>query len=361
MTTGYQRRAGAAAAAPHLSRRSRRDRRGRRNLRAAFALGCIVSVLTLAACGGGSHPAASGSSPASSKSAQGGVIKAPTVDMSRLLRPPAGKYFGVEADGPPASLGQVSAFARLAGRRPDLIGQYVGWNAPFDVAAARAAWSYGALYYMAWEPFDMTLSAIASGQSNRYISQFARQVKAADIPIAISFGHEMNGNWYPWGSSDASPASFVAAWRLIHAIFASEGATRVIWIWNPNVISASPVPLQPYYPGDAYVDWIGLTGYFPMSGPTTFAELFGPTMTEIRQFTGKPFIVVETAVQSGPDELECTRQLVSGVLRRKDVLGLVWFEYDKAGVDWSLADRPTVQATFAKALTSLHPVNVKKT
>jgi mannan endo-1,4-beta-mannosidase len=333
---------------------------GRRRLAAGLLAGLVVA-LALAACGGGGQPAVAGpsSAPASPTRSSGSTV--PVVNMSKLVHPATGKYFGVEADGPPASLRQVRGFARLAGRRPDLIGQYVGWGTSYNVAAARAAWSYGALYYMAWEPFTTTLADIASGQSNRYISEFARQVRAAGIPIAISFGHEMNGNWYPWGSSDASPASFVSAWRLIHAIFAAEGATRVVWIWNPNVISASPVPLQPYYPGNSYVNWIGLTGYFPMSGPTTFAELFGPTMAEIRQFTSEPFIIVETAVQSGPEEADCARSLVHGVLTRRDVLGLVWFEYNKDGVDWSLADRPAVSDAFAAALRRLHTIDVKQT
>ncbi len=257
--------------------------------------------------------------------------------MQLLTDPTGGKYFGVEPPGAPGSLGPVRTFAALTGRKPDLIGYYVGWKTSFDAGAAKSAWAYGALYYMAWEPFGTTLASIASGASNLYISRFAQQVKAAGVPIALSFGHEMNGNWYPWGSSDATPASFVAAWRLIHAIFAAAGATNVIWIWNPNVINSAPGPLQPYYPGNSYVDWIGLTGYFPMTGETTFAQLFGPTMDEIRQFTSKPFIIVETAVETGPDEVVCAKNLVRGVKRRSDVLGLVWFEYDKLGVNWSLA------------------------
>jgi mannan endo-1,4-beta-mannosidase len=320
-------------------------------------------ALALAACGGvaSQTPAGSSGSPAGVARTGRSAPKSPPVNMNLLLRPKAGKYFGVEADGAARSLGSVQAFADLTGRKPDLIGNYVGWETPFDAAAARSAWSYGALYYMAWEPFDTTLADIASGRSNHYISQFAQQVKATGVPIAISFGHEMNGNWYPWGSTDATPASFVVAWRLIHAIFAAEGATQVIWIWNPNVISASDVPLAPYYPGNSYVDWIGLTGYFPESGPTTFDELFGPTMAEIRQFTSKPFIIVETAVQSGPEDLTCARNLVRGVLQRRDVLGLVWFEYNKDGVDWSLADRPAVRAAFDQALRSLSTVNLRQT
>ena len=74
--------------------------------------------------------------------------------MSGLLHPATGKYFGIEGQrcarlaGPsPDVRGQHPA------RKPDLIGQYVSWGKPFDTQAVANAWSYGALYYMAWEPF----------------------------------------------------------------------------------------------------------------------------------------------------------------------------------------------------------------
>ena len=133
-------------------------------------------------------------------------------------------------------------------------------------------------------------------------------------PVAISFGHEMNGNWYPWGTSQATPAEFVAAWRHIHDLFAAAGATNVIWVWNPNIVNPMPdVELAPYWPGDAYVDWVGITGYFPTTGPDTFAGVYGPTMAEVRKFTSKPFIIAETAVQTGPDEVASIRSLIDGV------------------------------------------------
>ena len=117
---------------------------------------------------------------------------------------------------------------------------------------------------MAWEPYDTTAQAIANGQSDAYITKFADAVRALNLPVAISFGHEMNGNWYPWGTDQTSAPAFVAAWRHIHNLFVQAGASNVIWVWNPNIINPVPqVQLQPYWPGDAYVDWVGITGYFP--------------------------------------------------------------------------------------------------
>ena len=237
----------------------------------------------------------------------------------------------------------MQSFAASARARPNLIGQYVSWNNPLDSQAVTNAWSYGALYYMVWEPYHTTVAAIADGRSNGYLTRFAQQVRALNLPIAISFGHEFNGFWYPWGTTGTTAAQFVAAWRLIHRLFAAAHATNVIWVWNPNVISAEPqLDLSAYYPGDAYVDWVGVTGYFAVGGPDTFDGLFGPTMQEIRGFTTKPFIIAETSVQTGPDAAAAAQNLVSGMRQQSDVLGFVWFNYYKAGIDWRLESRPPV-------------------
>ncbi len=133
---------------------------------------------------------------------------------------------------------------------------------------------------MAWEPFGVSVQSIAAGRSDGYITHFAQAVRALNLPVAISFGHEMNGNWYPWGTSQTTPAQFVAAWRHIHDLFARAGAANVIWVWNPNVINPVPqIQLKSYWPGRAYVSWVGLTGYFATTGPHTFATLYLPTMT----------------------------------------------------------------------------------
>jgi mannan endo-1,4-beta-mannosidase len=282
-------------------------------------------------------------------------------NVSKLLDPAAGKFLGVQAPGAPDSLSPVRPFATGAGVQPNLIGEYFSWNKPMDTQAVTNAWSYGALYYMVWEPYGTTVAAIADGHSNGYITRFARQVRALDLPVAISFGHEFNGYWYPWGTTGTTAAQFVAAWRLIHRLFAAAGATNVIWVWNPNVISAEPqLDLAAYYPGDKYVNWVGITGYFSTTGPDTFDSLYGATMQEIRGFTKKPFIIAETSVETGPDAVTAAQSLVSGVRQQSDVLGFIWFDYDKADVDWRLQTRPAVQAAIAAALAGIRLINVKR-
>jgi len=320
-----------------------------------------VLIAALAGCGVISPhaPSAAPASPSAPGHSPAPAASSLPYDMSGLLDPTGGKFVGVEAQGAP-SLAPVTSFADSLGKKPDLVGQYLAWGSSFDSGAVTAAWSYGALYYIAWEPYATSVQAIANGQSDAYITRFAGAVRTLNLPVAISFGHEMNGNWYPWGTGQTTAAAFVAAWRHIHDLFIQAGASNVIWVWNPNIINPVPqVQLSLYWPGDSYVDWVGLTGYFPASGPETFASLYGPTMAEIKHFTSKPIIIAETSVETGPSDLQAARSLVAGVKRHPRVLGFIWFDFDKDGVDWQIESRPALRAAMAAGVAGLRLINPK--
>lgn len=269
----------------------------------------------------------------------------PAYDIKPLLHP-AHKYLGLEIPDAPVSIAPAQQFASWVGKKPNMLGEYIGWNTGLDTQAVKNAWSYGALYFQVWEPFGVTMQQIAAGESDDYVMRFAASVRALNLPIALSFGHEMNGDWYPWGTKQTSPADFVAAWRHIHDLFAKAGATNVIWIWDPNDVFPVPnVKLQPLYPGDQYVDWIGVTGYWTAAGPHTYSSLFLPTLLDIRKFTDKPFIIAETSVEAGASQVPSVNELFNAVATHDDILGFVWYDYDRQG-DWRLENRPTVQAAF---------------
>lgn len=266
-------------------------------------------------------------------------------DITPLLHPER-KYLGVEINGAPDSLQPAEQFASWVGTKPNIIGQYVAWGASFDSTAAANAWTYGALDFVVWEPWNTTLAQIAAGASDAYVERFAAAVRSLNVPIALSFGHEFNGNWYPWGTTGTTAADFVAAWQHIHKLFTAAGATNVIWIWDPNdIYPVSNVQLDEYYPGDAYVNWVGVTGYWTQNGPNTYGSLYLPTLEEIREFTEKPFIIAETSVEAGSNESASLTQLFDAVEQHSDIIGFVWYDYDKGG-DWRIENRPSLLTQF---------------
>ena len=190
-------------------------------------------------------------------------------DVRPLLQPQR-KYLGAALDGAPRSVAPVQDFAERIGKQPNLLEFYVEWGGQLDAQGVRNTRAAGALPLMVWEPFAPSIKAIAGGATDAYARKFATAVRTLNLPVAISFGHEMNGHWYPWGTRETDPVDFVRAWRRVHDIFLDVGATNVIWVWSPNVINPVPqVRLQPLYPGDSYVDWIGVAGYYTDSGAST--------------------------------------------------------------------------------------------
>lgn len=266
-------------------------------------------------------------------------------DVRPLLQP-SKKYLGVAAVGAPASMKNVDAFAKAAGKKPNLVEFYSAWGDQYETAAVRNAWNYKALPFIAWEPYDKTLKQIASGSQDAYIRDYARSVKELNLPVAISFAHEMNGFWYVWGTKKATAAQFVAAYRHVHDLFDQEGATQVIWVWSPNVINPVPnVRLKPYWPGEEYVDWVGVIGYFARYGPSTYRTLYGPTASQIRAFTKKPMIIAETAAEAGERKPADITNLFQGLAAHNDVIGFVWFDIDKEA-DWRITSGPASARTF---------------
>jgi hypothetical protein len=315
----------------------------------ALLTACLMLVTGCGLTGGSEGSGGSAAQPGESSGTDNAKAVTP-YDVSPLLKP-KGKYLGVALDGVPRSLKALGSFSGKIGKQPNALEYYAAFGDGFDTSGVRRIYQEGALPFMAWEPFKPSLRSIADGASDAYIKKMAKDVVSLNLPIAISFGHEMNGDWYAWGRTKAKPADYVAAWRHIHDLFQDAGATNVIWVWTPNVITPMPdVGLKQYYPGDAYVDWAGMIGYYTLTGPHTFDTLYGPTMRQIRTFTKKPLFIAETAAQEGQRRRVDVDDLFDGVKDHDDVLGFIWFNIPKRA-DWRIEISPLALAEFRKRAT----------
>jgi hypothetical protein len=100
---------------------------------------------------------------------------------------------------------------------------------------------------------------IIKGKHDAYIRDWARAAKAFGRPVIVRFAHEMNGNWFPWsiGNHGNTPGSFVKAWRHVVTEVRAAGARNVKFLWSPY--NAESGGYAPFYPGNAYVDYVGVT------------------------------------------------------------------------------------------------------
>ncbi len=267
------------------------------------------------------------------------------------VSPPAGPLVGVYEPGVPGSWSGLAEFASATGVAPRVALYYSGWPEQFRLGFAKLAWSHGAYTFVKMQPDNVTLASIAAGDSNGYLRSFALAVKSFPHPVLLSFAHEMNGDWYPWGAGHAPASEFVAAWRDVVQVFRDEGATNAIWVWTVNSTNVAHGSLRQWWPGAAWVNWVGVDGYYyrPTDG---FGSVFGQTIAQIRTFSSAPVLIAETAVGGNPARLSEITGLFAGA-RADHVLGVVWFDHGQhAGLyhqDWRLEGDSAAVAAFSVA------------
>jgi mannan endo-1,4-beta-mannosidase len=257
---------------------------------------------------------------------------------------------GVYAGGVPQSWSLLSEFTADTGVSPSIVVYYSAWYERFWPAFAQTAHDHGATVFVKLQPNSVTLASIAAGQSDTYLYEYARAVRAIKYPVLISFAHEMNGSWYPWGAGHASPAEFVAAWRHVVSVFRSVGATNVSWVWTVNSISGAEGDLIRWWPGANWVDLVGVDGYFA-SASNNYSSIFGSTIKQVRSFATKPVLIAETSVGDIPDREQEIRELFDGA-RADHVIGLIWFDLRQypQDHDWRLEGDSAAIAAFKAAV-----------
>jgi hypothetical protein len=192
--------------------------------------------------------------------------------------------------------------AALIGRSPKVFMWYpnAGAHWPFETAKVNYAFNqHGALPHLTWEWFNVPYTEINSGAHDAYIRQYARDAAAFDKPILMRMFHEMNGNWYSWSlTSDTVADQHKAAWRRIVTIFREEGADNVRFFWCPNSGGAYDSRLVRAWPGDAYVDVVGVDAY-NFGGTQGAEQLFRPKYNFFYNTLGsqRPFAIGETGIR----------------------------------------------------------------
>ena len=271
----------------------------------------------------------------------------PGVARATLPTRPA-SYLGVYENGPPDNYQPVTGFARIADRQPDLVGYFSGWPQPFETSFARRVSAHGATTLVQIDPTYASVSGIAAGQYDGYLTGFADSVRNYGRAVVIGFGHEMNANWYSWGYHHVPAPVFVAAWRHVVTLFRGQGALNVTWLWTINATLSSTGPIAAWWPGAGYVTWVGIDGYYYRRADT-FARVFGRTIRQVRALTTKPVLLSETAVGPASGQVLKIGDLFRG-MRADRTLGLVWFDHAQHnGIyhqDWRIEGHPAAEAAF---------------
>jgi beta-mannanase len=196
-----------------------------------------------------------------------------------------------------------------------------------------------------------------TGKYDDYLKAFAERLKKVEGPVFLRFAHEMNGNWYPWSGVKIGKDKYVAMYRYVKGAFDEEKADNVKWVFSVN---AEDVPEKNndfllYYPGERYVDYIGIDGY--NWGNTrswgkwvSFREIFEEPYKEITAHLDKPVLISEFgSTSSGGDKARWIREAMDDMRHMRKVRGFVLFNVDKE-TDWSFSNDEGAAAELKKQL-----------
>ncbi|MCC3751876.1 MAG: endoglucanase [Halorhodospira halophila] len=230
-------------------------------------------------------------------------------------------------------------------------------------AGARPVLTWEPMYIRDGEEHVIPAEALTDGGYDAYLRRFARGIREFPEPVIVRFAHEMNLERYHWGSASAegfgpsTPARYRAMFRHVVEVFRDEGAAdNARFAFNPNAESVPSPEHDPdadwnrpeaYYPGDDYVDLLGMDGYNWGTTRTReehgwdsrflpFETIFEPLYQTLLELApGKPIYVFETASVTDGGDKAAWIETAAATAVAWELAGLVWFHNDKEE-DWRL-------------------------
>jgi mannan endo-1,4-beta-mannosidase len=302
-----------------------------------------------------------------------------TEAIAGVIKPPqTGAFLGVSTYN--ADFSEIVSLEKNLEKKFTLIGIYQSWGDPknsFNVNWAGQVSRNNKVPFITWEPWnpiggydrsenivrqeEFLLTNISQGKFDPYIRSYARSIKSFKKPVMIRFAHEMNGNWYSWGSTFNTPQEYIESWKHVHDIFAEEGAVNVTWVWSPNALYVEPkVPfadkIEVFYPGDEYVDWVGFSA-FNWAGRyknNTYQEpnaLYSQTVKVLEKFN-KPIMITETAsadTNNPQSKATWIKSLASYLKANPEIKGVIWFNIEDNGINWKIDSTARSAKSFHEA------------
>ncbi len=254
-----------------------------------------------------------------------------------LVIPESGAYTGAYIDfgeqEDTVTLDAIEEFETMVGKHQAIVASSSYWGEQtFPTRNLQIIWRHGSLPLVFWSPWDkpydqgrgpdrFSLREIIKGTWDEYIDRWADGARAFGQPMIVSFGNEMNGDWFPWSGvfyggakpvrdqpgTHEGPLVFKQAWRHVVDRVRARGAGNVLWLFQTNNYGEpSEAWNDPaaYYPGADYVDWLGLSVYGAQTPDNDWSPLPPLVDWPYQQMAAidpaKPIMVAEWGVAEFP-------------------------------------------------------------
>jgi hypothetical protein len=268
---------------------------------ATFASAAVASTLVAGVIG---------MVPSVAVSAAGRAVAA---SLTQARVPTYGVYLGADPNSSSGvnTVDQAMLLDKEIGRSLGIVSFYTPFATMPPVAQLRAVSAKGSIPMVSMHcgPAD---SVVAAGKYDSQLRSLANSYKAYGRPVLLRWFWEMNLPTSGQHSQCLGPVSstwssgYVAAYRHIWAVFRAAGASNVSFVWCPSDAHGTRgnANVNEFFPGTAYVDWIGADLYDkPIPHQQTFETQFGAFYrywADPAHGAGRPIMICETgAVSTG--------------------------------------------------------------
>ena len=247
---------------------------------------------------------------------------------------------------------------------------YGGKVYPYPTQAMNEFKRYGAIPLVTLEPWDWDpkhpdhsrtlLHDILAGRWDAWLDDMALGFKDYRQPVLLRWAHEMNGDWYPWCgiANHDSAQTYIKTWRYVHRRMTRAGAHNVLWVFCPNSNSVPNTEWNKsihYYPGDAYVDIIGVDTYnFGEPDERSFAKTIAEFDATYRQhWAKKPLIIPEIGVANAAKNPAQWITETFGSLKNTypEIRAVLWFHMnDRKNQDFRIDQSAVMLTAYQQAI-----------
>lgn len=180
---------------------------------------------------------------------------------------------------------------------------------------------------------DTLFDDILAGKYDPTIERIFQVIKKHyNQPILLRFAHEMDIiNLYPWSIKDGK--KYIKAYQYIVDFARRLEVNNLIWVWSP----AGNINALDYYPGDNYVDYVGISIFAYTKFPERNMYQDAPSLEQIisekywlANFAGKPMILAEVGISAYEEEkTKWLQQVGQTIIKFPKIKAFVYFNQEQ--------------------------------
>lgn len=245
---------------------------------------------------------------------------------------PVDPHFELEAELGGTTLPVASWFQEWGGRWPVGEADKLALRGDYDIL-------------MCWEAHGVSFADIVNGAWDDRIREYVTAAATYPGNVVLRPFHESNGQWYDWAPDSGrgfvtGPEQWVQAWQHVVSVARSSGATNVTFFWCMNAVDVGGVSMEELWPGEEFVDVVGLDGY-NRGGPATFTGVLADGYERVTRLDREHDVWVgETGVATRNSRHRAFYRSAYTAKAFPRMTTVCWFDTSSDGEDWSLSVHP---------------------